>query len=338
MEALLDVTDLRVSFHTMDGDVQVLRDVSFSVAKGETVAIVGESGSGKSVTALALMRLLGEGRIDGGSIRFDSRELVSTSESAYRKIRGRQISMIFQDPLTALDPLFTIGYQLREALLLGGTAKREVAARMVQLMAEVGIPDPERRIRSYPHELSGGQRQRMLIAMAIACAPQLIVADEPTTALDATVEAQILDLIRRLQVATGTALIMITHDMSVVAQVAQRVIVMYAGIVVEEGAVRDVLADPIHPYTRALISAVPRISMAKDEPVPTIEGSVPSLHTQVSGCRFHPRCPLAMDICRLEEPPSFVVGADRRSRCWLNDPAGGHSRVQRLEAPEVRTA
>jgi len=315
---LLEVAGLEVVFRTLAGDLTVVQEIDLVVLEAETVAVVGESGSGKSVTALAIMNLLGNGRISEGSIRFGGRELVGLKPSAYRRLRGRDIGMIFQDPLSALDPLFTIGRQLREALVWGGTPREQVRARSIELLQQVGIADPERRLRAYPHELSGGQRQRLVIAIALACNPRLIVADEPTTALDATVEAQILDLIRSLKKRSGTAMLLITHDMSVVAQMADRVVVMYAGMLVESGPTAEVLAEPHHPYTRALIAAVPSVSTDRNQPMPTIEGNVPSVRAQVSGCRFHPRCPLAMERCASEAPPVRVTPDGRTSRCWLS--------------------
>jgi len=316
---LLEVEDLRVSFAKGGRRLQVLSGVSFAVDAGETLAVVGESGSGKSVTALSIMGLLGGGVIDAGSIRLGGRDLVPLQREL-RAIRGRDIAMIFQDPLAALDPLFTIGYQLREALRFGGYPRQRIRARAIELLGSVGIPDPERRQSAYPHELSGGQRQRVVIAIAIACRPKLIIADEPTTALDATVEGQILDLIKLVQQEAGSALLLITHDMSVVARMADRVLVMYAGAVLEEGPVREVLGRPRHPYTQALIAAVPR-GVDRSKPVPTIPGSIPSLLETPTGCRFAPRCPHAMPVCAAAEPPIFRVDEVRASRCWLEDEA-----------------
>jgi len=328
-DELLEVTDLRVAFPRDDQRVDVLHGVSFAISAGETVAIVGESGSGKSVMALSLLGLLGSGRCTRGSIRFDGRDLTSLGGRELRRIRGRDISMIFQDPLAALDPLFTVGFQIGEALRFGGTPASEVRRRTVELLRQVGMPDPERKRKAYPHELSGGQRQRVVIAIAVACAPKLVVADEPTTALDATVEEQILELLRTIQRESGTSLLIITHDMSVVARIADRVVVMYAGTIVEEGRVEDVLDDPRHPYTQALIAAVPRGDMNRHQPVPTIDGSLPSVWDRPPGCGFAPRCPYATDQCRAEAPPAFPLGGGRESRCWLEATETAASAMER---------
>ncbi|MCR2808392.1 MULTISPECIES: ABC transporter ATP-binding protein [unclassified Microbacterium] len=315
---LLDIDGLRVSFTKEGRKLPVLNGVSFTAQPGETVAVVGESGSGKSVTALAIMGLLGGGKVDGGAIRFGGTDLRELRPKQMRALRGRDIAMIFQDPLAALDPLFTIGYQVREALRFGGYPKQNIRARAIELLGAVGIPDPAQRESAYPHELSGGQRQRVVIAIAIACEPKLIIADEPTTALDATIEGQILELIKTVQREVGSALLLITHDMSVVARMADRVLVMYSGKIVEEGPVREVLREPRHPYTAALLAAVPR-GLDRSQPVPTIPGSIPSLTETTVGCRFAPRCAHVMELCRTEEPPSFPAGEARLSRCWLED-------------------
>jgi oligopeptide/dipeptide ABC transporter ATP-binding protein len=320
---LLEVKDLYVQFPTPKGVVNAVSGVSFTVAPGETVAIVGESGSGKSVSSLAVMGLLGTGRIADGSVLLRGEELVGTDPERLRELRGTEMAMIFQNPMTSLDPLFTIGDQLVEAMRAHRRiSRREARARALELLREVGLPDPERRIRSYPHELSGGQQQRVMIAIALACEPALLIADEPTTALDVTVEAQILDLLRRMQRDHGTALLLITHDMAVVAEMADRVVVMYAGQVVEQGPVREVLRSPSNPYTRALIDSIPLPTTPRDRPMPAIGGSVPTITEMPPGCRFHPRCPSVQDRCAREAPPLREVGAGRASRCWLHETAG----------------
>jgi oligopeptide/dipeptide ABC transporter ATP-binding protein len=310
---LLDVRDLSVRF----GPVEAVSGVSFTVAAGETLAVVGESGSGKSVSSLAVLGLLGGGRVTAGSIRFEGEELVGAGPERLRRLRGAEIAMIFQNPMSSLDPLFTVGNQVAEALRIHRTAsRRDARRRAVELLDEVGLPDPLRRARSYPHELSGGQQQRVMIAMALACEPALLIADEPTTALDVTVEAQILELLRRMQHDHGTALLFVTHDMGVVAEMADRVLVMYAGRVVEQGAVDDVLRDPRNPYTRALIESIPTPTTPRDLPMPAIAGTVPHPSDLPGGCRFHPRCPSVLDRCATDDPPLVDLGPGRTSRCW----------------------
>ncbi|MDY7102758.1 MAG: ABC transporter ATP-binding protein [Actinomycetota bacterium] len=315
---LLEVSDLHVSFPSDRGEVEALAGVGFGVDRGRTVALVGESGSGKSVTALSVMGLLDHGRITSGSVRFRGSELVGTPQKELRELRGNRMSMVFQNPMSALDPLYTLGNQISEVLLSHGLASRSQARRRaVELLGEVGIPDPVHRVRAYPHQLSGGQRQRVVIAMAIASGPDLLIADEPTTALDVTVEAQILELIRELQDQYGTAVMFITHDIAVVAEMADDVVVLYAGQVVERGRAERVLASPQHPYTRALLESIPKGSTPRDVDLPAIAGSVPSLTQMPTGCRFQPRCPAAFGRCAVEEPPLFRLPAGRESRCWL---------------------
>ncbi|MCO1654531.1 ABC transporter ATP-binding protein [Pseudonocardia humida] len=315
---LLEVDDLQVRFPTPAGPIDAVSGVSFSVSPGETVAVVGESGSGKSVSALAVLGLLGAGRVAGGSVRFRGEELVGAAPDRLRRLRGADIAMIFQNPMSSLDPLFTVGDQVAEALREHRrTPRRTAKARAVELLREVGLPDPERRVRSYPHELSGGQQQRVMIAIGLACEPALLICDEPTTALDVTVEAQILDLLRRVQRDHGTALLFITHDMGVVSELADRVLVMYAGRVVEHGSVAEVLGAPGNPYTRALIDSIPTPATPRDVPMPAIAGSVPHASDMPSGCRFHPRCPRVHDRCATE-PPLHDIGPGRASRCWLH--------------------
>ncbi|WP_214111032.1 ABC transporter ATP-binding protein [Acrocarpospora catenulata] len=310
--ALLEVADLRVTFPTPDGPVQAVRGVSFQVDRGRTLGIVGESGSGKSVSTQTLMGLTQGARVSG-SAKFEGRELIGMPEPELRKLRGAQISMIFQDPLSSLHPLYTVGWQIVEAIRLHepATTKAQARKRAIEQLGLVGIPQPDRRVDDYPHQFSGGMRQRVMIAMALALNPKLIIADEPTTALDATVQAQILDLMIRLQQEFDTALIMITHDLGVIAGMADEVLVMYAGKPVEHAERREIYYAPHHPYTVGLLESVPSVSGAKDRlrPVP---GAPPSLLTPPTGCGFHPRCRYAMPRCPVEEPPLI-----RGSACWL---------------------
>ncbi|MCD9154500.1 ABC transporter ATP-binding protein [Aeromicrobium duanguangcaii] len=313
---LVDVDDLHVEFRTGGRTVEAISGVSLQIDAGETVAVVGESGSGKSVTALAILGLLGNGRISGGTVTWDGEEITHATRQQLRRIRGNDISIVFQDPMTALDPLFTIGSQLREAIQVHQRlSRKEARARAVELLSQVGIPDPESKIDAYPHQLSGGQRQRVMIAGALACSPRLLIADEPTTALDVTVEAQVLRLIRDLQRETGVALMLITHDMGVVAEMADRVVVFYAGEVVETGTAEQILSDPRHPYTQALLRAIPRPDTPRDEPMPAIPGQVPGLDVMPQGCRFASRCPLS-DGDRCLEPQALLDIEDRHARCW----------------------
>jgi len=320
-EVVLSVTNLKTKFDTRQGTVEAVSDVSFDIAPGETVALVGESGSGKSVTSLSIMHLLeSTGFIADGRILFDGRDITSLGERELRDIRGAEISMIFQDPATCLDPVFTVENQLREVLEIHGVSGEKAKARSLELLQLVGMPDPEKRLRSYQHELSGGQRQRVMIAMALALQPKLVIADEPTTALDVTVQAQILELLKTLKKETGAAILFVTHDLGVVAEIADRVVVMYAGQVVEQGTVRDVINDPQHPYTRALLNSMPGKVAALGERLEAIDGTVPSLFDMPTACRFGPRCKQAWERCHVEAPPLFEVTSIRSSRCWLADP------------------
>src|SRR5439155_25576379 len=284
--------------------------VSFHVIPGETLAIVGESGCGKSVTALSVLRLIPSppGRIVSGAIRFAGRDLLGLSEAQMREVRGNEISMIFQEPMTSLNPVLTIGHQIAETLTLHqGLDRRAALARAVEMLRLVHIPEAERRVGEYPHQLSGGMRQRVMIAMALACNPKLLIADEPTTALDVTIQAQILDLMRELKRKIGAAIVLITHDLGVVAEMAQRVVVMYAGRKVEEAAVRDLFRQPLHPYTLGLLTSVPKLgsTLTQSEPerLTEIPGSVPSLRDEIKGCPFAPRCTFASELCPVEMPP-----------------------------------
>jgi oligopeptide/dipeptide ABC transporter ATP-binding protein len=337
-EPLLQVTDLRTHFATEDGVVRAVDGVSLEVRAGETLALVGESGSGKSVTALSILRLVPEppGRIVGGQVRFRGRDLLALSPAEMRRIRGREISMVFQEPMTSLNPVFTCGEQVAEVLVqherLG---RREAGARSIELLRMVGIPAPEQRAREYPHQLSGGQRQRVMIAMALACGPALLIADEPTTALDVTIQAQILDLLRRLQQELGMAVLLITHDLGVVAETADRVSVVYAGQVVEACDVRALFRRTRHPYTAGLLASLPRLG-ERGARLRVIPGQVPDAARFPAGCRFHPRCPAAIERCRSEEPPLERVEGEHFARCWRAgeiaagtlDPATGEARTR----------
>ena len=316
MGALLDVDGLSVAFRGLDRATEVLSRASFAVETGEIVGVVGESGSGKSVMALAIMRLLGAaGLITGGQIRFEGRDLAALSEAELLSVRGRRIGMIFQEPMTSLNPIFTVGYQMREVLKQHlGVAGAAAEKRAIELLSEVGIASPAERAAAYPHQLSGGLRQRVMIAMAMACRPKLLIADEPTTALDVTIQAQILELMRRIRDSAGTAILLITHDMGVIARMADRVLVVYAGEIVEDAPVRTLFASPAHPYTRLLLAAMPT-PRHKSDRLPVIAGSLPAPSRLPDGCRFHPRCPMAVAACRASPPQMMALGATRHSRC-----------------------
>ncbi len=317
---LLSVTNLNTAFRTAEGELSAVRGISFSVDKGETLCIVGESGCGKSITSLSIMGLLpSNGIIKEGSIEFRDRDLTKLSKEELRKVRGKEISMIFQEPMTALNPVLTIGYQLREPLMLHQKiSKREATVKGIDLLKQVGIPYPEKRMNQYPHELSGGMRQRVMIAIALACHPQLLIADEPTTALDVTIQAQILDLIQNLKDQFNMGVIMVTHDMGVVAEVADKVMVMYAGEKVEEGDVESIFNNPQHPYTQGLLRSVPDVDDPSFE-LEAIPGSLPNLNEQIDGCRFHPRCPFATDRCKVESPQEYELHGTHRVKCWLQE-------------------
>ncbi len=322
---LLEVKDLKVSFPTADGLVQAVRGVSFTVDAGRTLGIVGESGSGKTVLTQTLLGLTPGGDISGRAL-FNDTDLLTLTQDEMRRIRGAQISVIFQDPLTSLHPLYRVGWQISEMIRAHdkSVSKKEAAERAVDLLRRVGIPRPEQRVRDYPHQFSGGMRQRAMIAMALSLEPQLIIADEPTTALDATVQAQILDLLLHLQQQYNTALIMITHDMGVVADIADDVMVMYAGRAAEKADKHDVFYSPHHPYTKGLLESIPNSSAARDRLRP-IPGQPPSLINLPPGCKFHPRCTYVMDRCLIEEPTLRVIGQDgfHSSACWLPTAASG---------------
>ena len=320
MEVLLDVRGLRTHFHTSAGVIRAVDGVSWDVRKGETVALVGESGCGKSVSALSVMRLVSApaGRIVAGEILFKGRNLLALSEEEMRRVRGREIGMIFQEPMTSLNPVLTIGRQLTETVEthLGMTGAQS-QARAVELLSLVGIPDGARRLRQFPHQFSGGMRQRIMIAMALACDPALILADEPTTALDVTIQAQILELMKSLSRRLGAAIMMITHNLGVVARYADRVNVMYAGKIVERATAREIYANPRHPYTLGLLRSVPRLDEPRRAKLQPISGQPPDLSRLPVGCSFAPRCAFAIDRCREEEPGLELVVADHLSACWL---------------------
>ncbi len=324
-DVLLEVRGLQTHFIVMDGTVPAVDGVDFSLRRGETMGLVGESGSGKSVTALSIMRLIERpGEIVGGEIWFEGRDLLKLSESDMEDIRGNDMTMIFQEPMTSLNPVFTVGEQIAEAVRLHRHAsKRDAWDRAIEMVQLVGIPSPERRVKQYPHEMSGGMRQRIMIAMALACDPKLIIADEPTTALDVTIQAQILELMGRIQAESGAALLLITHDLAVVAETVQRVAVMYAGKIVESGDVEETLLHPKHPYTEGLITSIPS-RVARGQRLNVIKGTVPNPFRLPKGCRFEPRCPYAFEPCKLHEPPLAAVGSDRRVRCWLSIPVEQH--------------
>jgi len=334
---LLEVKDLTVSFPTADGTVQAVRGVSFTVDAGRTLGIVGESGSGKTVLTQTLLGLTPGGEISG-TADFDGTDLLAITEDQLRKIRGAQISVIFQDPLTSLHPLYKVGWQIEEMIRAHdkSVSKAEAKDRAVDLLRRVGIPRADQRVNDYPHQFSGGMRQRAIIAMALSLSPRMIIADEPTTALDATVQAQILDLLQKLQEESNTALIMITHDMGVVADIADDVMVMYAGRAAERATKQDIFYAPHHPYTKGLLESIPN-SSARAERLKPITGQPPSLIRLPSGCKFHPRCAYVMDRCLTEEPSLRPVGEDgfHSSACWLPTAAAGLG--ERAEEIRIKT-
>ncbi|HHY98800.1 MAG TPA: ABC transporter ATP-binding protein [Firmicutes bacterium] len=335
MSRLLEVTDLQVSFYTYAGKVHAVRGVSFYLDRGETLAIVGESGCGKTVTASSVMRLIPSppGKIEGGSIIFDGKDITKLTEAEMQRIRGAEMGMIFQDPMTALNPTMTIGRQITEVLIKHQKMSlADAQKRAIETLEMVGIPNPSERIRHYPHQFSGGMRQRVMIAMALSCNPKLLIADEPTTGLDVTIQAQILDLMKSLQSQLDTSIILITHDLGVVARLADRVMVMYAGKVVESGVSDDIYYNPQHPYTKALLQSVPKIHGERKGDLLAIPGTPPDLFTPPKGCAFAPRCDKVMRIC-LEEDPGPSEPCDHHSvTCWLSHPMARKANAKQARA------
>ena len=328
-EHLLSVSDLRVSFDTYAGEVQAVRGVSFHLDAGETLAVVGESGCGKSVSISTLMRLNPEppARIVGGSIRYKGEELTTKTDKEMRDFRGNEFAMIFQDAMTSLNPVMRVGNQIVEAIRVHDRATSKAAARerAIEMLDRVGLPNPEEVFRRYPHTLSGGQRQRAMIAMALACHPSILIADEPTTALDVTTQAQILSLMKDLQAETGCGIIIVTHNLGVVARVADRVAVMYAGKMVEEGELDEVFYQPKHPYTWGLLGSMPDLTKSLDDRLVSIPGAPPDLFAPPAGCGFGARCPHCMDVCVDHDPDAYGVSPTHGARCWLLDPRAGNA-------------
>ena len=320
-DLLLEVKDLHTRFHIAEGTVHAVNGISFSLKPGETIAVVGESGCGKSVTMLSIMRLITipPGEIASGEAIYLGRDLFQISESEMERIRGKEIAMVFQDPMTSLNPVLTIGRQLRETLQVHlGMDKQQAQARAIELLELVGISDPAHSLKDYPHQFSGGMRQRVMIAMALACVPSLLIADEPTTALDVTIQAQILELVEHLREQLNMAVIWITHDLGVVAEIAERVIVMYAGFIVEEAVVDDLYETPRHPYTQALLAALPRMERRRDQRLRSIPGAPPNLLVAPKGCPFVPRCEYVIERCLTDMPPLIQVGPNHQSACWID--------------------
>jgi len=327
-DPLLEVEDLHTYFYSENGVARSVDGVSFTVGRGETVGLVGESGSGKSVTALSLLRLIrAPGRIEPGSrVRFEGKDLLALSEEEMRRMRGNRVAMIFQEPMTALNPVFTVGEQIAEVSRIHeGTSRRDAWKRAIEMLELVGIPAPEQRAKEYPHQLSGGMRQRVVIAMALVMNPALVIADEPTTALDVTIQAQILELLAELQQRTGMSILLITHDLGVVAETCSRVLVMYGGEIVEEAPVGVTFASAHHPYSEGLLGAMPRVG-GEQERLATIPGTVPAPTNWPTGCRFHDRCPYAWERCAQEHPPLYQIGVGHVSRCHLADEPGRRDR------------
>ena len=320
MAALLEVKDLRTYFTTRDGVVKAVDGVSYDIQEGETLGLVGESGCGKSVSALSILRLIADppGRIVGGSVEFEGRDLLQISEAEMRRVRGNRIAMVFQEPMMSLNPVLTIGRQVTEGLELHlKMSKGDARSRAAELLHMVGIPDAAQQLKSYPHQFSGGMRQRVMIAMALSCNPKLLIADEPTTALDVTIQAQILELLQRLSAEMGTAVLIITHNLGVIARYATRVNVMYAGKIVEGGTARELFTNPQHPYTKGLLKSVPRLNQDRREKLSTIEGAPPDLINLPQGCAFQPRCPYAVEQCSIEVPPLTDRGSGHVAACWV---------------------
>ncbi|WP_096437523.1 ABC transporter ATP-binding protein [Alteribacter populi] len=327
--SIIEVNDLQTSFFMEDKEVKAVDGVTFDVPSGKTLGIVGESGSGKSITSLSIMRLIAEpGKIKGGEINFNGENLLNKSEAEMRGIRGNQISMIFQEPMTSLNPVFTVGDQISEAVMIHqGLSKKQAMAKSLEMLELVGIPSPKTRLKNYPHELSGGMRQRVMIAIALACRPELLIADEPTTALDVTIQAQILRLMRNLQDELGMSVILITHDLGVVAETCDYVAVMYAGKIVEYADVNTLFSNPKHPYTVGLLKSLPRHDIDQEGDLSTIKGMVPTPDAMPEGCRFAPRCPFASDICRESLPHLENEENGNQVRCWIH--------TDKWDGPEV---
>jgi oligopeptide/dipeptide ABC transporter ATP-binding protein len=324
-EVILEIKNLKTHFHTPDGVVKAVDGVTYDLHAGETLGVVGESGCGKSVTALSILRLIPEppGRITGDGIFFEGEDLTQLPTKKLRKIRGNKISMIFQEPMTSLNPVFTIGFQIAEAVMLHqGLSKKDAMDKAAEMLDLVGIPLPRQRVKEYPHQLSGGMRQRVMIAMALSCNPKILLADEPTTALDVTIQAQILDLMFKLKDDLGTAIIMITHDLGLVAETCQRVVVMYAGKIVEDAPVDEIFANPMHPYTIGLLNSIPKLRTSVTDKeqgrLQVIPGVVPSLHRLPTGCTFNPRCPEVFGMCLENEPELKEVSPNHFVRCFLH--------------------
>jgi oligopeptide transport system ATP-binding protein len=329
MKPLLEVSNLHVTFRSQHQEVKAIRGVDFTIGEGEVVAFVGESGSGKSVTFQSIMRLLPQppANIDRGQVLYSGRDLTKLSEVDMQKIRGKEIAMIFQDPMTSLNPTIRVGKQITESLMRHQKlTSQEAKNRSIELLKMVGIPSPSERINQFPHQFSGGMRQRAMIAMALACSPKLLIADEPTTALDVTIQAQIIDLLKDLQKNTGSSIVFITHDLGVVAEIADRVAVMYAGKIVETGTLDEIFYDPKHPYTWGLLSSMPKLNQSRDQDLASIPGSPPSLVNPPVGCPFTSRCPHAMKVCQEQMPEVTTSSDSHQVACWLQHP----------DAPEVK--
>ncbi len=323
MEHILDIRDLKVSFFTSVGEVKAVRGIDFKVKPNSTVGLVGESGCGKSVTSMGIMGLIPQpGKVVGGEIIFEGNDLLKKTHKEMRTIRGNRIAMIFQDPMTSLNPVYTIGNQMHEAIKEHnrGMSKQEIRERSIEMLGLVGIPDPATRIKQYAYEFSGGMRQRAMIAMSLANNPQLLIADEPTTALDVTIQAQILDLMKDLRTKFQTSIILITHDLGVVADLCEEVKVMYAGLICEESPIRDIFYQPAHPYTWGLLKSIPRVTIGTRTRLVPIDGQPPDLIKPPVGCGFAQRCPHAMRVCLDQQPPFFTVGTEHRATCWLHHP------------------
>lgn len=323
MSNILEVKNLKISFKTFFGEVEAVRGIDFNVERKKTLAIVGESGCGKSVTANGIMKLLPEppAFYKDGSIMFEGKSILDKTNKEMEQIRGNEISMIFQDPMTSLNPTMRIGDQIVEGLIKHTNITREEAKKKaIQMLEFVSVPQPEKRVKQYPHEFSGGMRQRVMIALAMVCRPKLLIADEPTTALDVTVQAQILDLMKDLQNQFDTSIIIITHDLGVVADIADRIVVMYAGQIVEEGTTDKIFYETNHPYTKRLLESVPRLDMDKNKPLSSIDGTPPDLYIPPKGCPFFDRCTQAMVVCKDNMPGITILPGDHKSRCWLNHP------------------